>query len=157
MFMLARNVMDKNFHSLGPGLSITDAVKMFKSAGIAENKKIFGMMVMDSKDRLVGMISMYDILLFIQPKHIRILGEMEDLPAEPLFEGILNRVNNVRVEDLMTTDLIIVGPDTHLIMVMDIMIQKHIRRLPVVENNKVIGIVYRSDLFYHFMETMVDQ
>ncbi len=153
--MFARNVMDKNFHSLHPWQSITDAVRLFKSASIAENKKIFGMMVMDSKDRLMGMMSMYDIMLFIRPKHIRILGEMEDLPPEPLFEGLLNRVNNLRVEDLMTTELITIRPDNNLIMVMDIMIQKHVRRLPVVENNKVIGIVYRSDLFYHFLETMV--
>ena len=27
------------------------------------------MMVIDEQDRLVGMLSMYDILLFVRPKH----------------------------------------------------------------------------------------
>ncbi len=153
--MFAETIMDKNFHFLHPRQSITEAVGMFKSASIVENKKIFGMMVIDSKDRLVGMVSMYDILLFIRPKHIQILGEMEDLPEELLFEGIMNRVKPLRVEDLMSTELVTVRPDTQLIMAMDIMIQKHIRRLPVVDQGKVIGIVYRSDLFFHLMDILV--
>ncbi len=153
--MFAETIMDTNFHFLHPQQSITEAVGMFKSASIAENKKIFGMMVIDSKEQLVGMLSMYDILLFVRPKHIQILGEMEDLPEELLFEGIMNRVKPLRVEDLMSTELVMVRPDTQLIMAMDIMIQKHIRRLPVVDKGKVIGIVYRSDLFFHFMDILI--
>jgi CBS domain-containing protein len=152
--MSAETIMDTKFHFLNPDQSIPEAVKMFKSAGIAENKKIFGMMVIDSKDQLVGMLSMHDILLFIRPKHIRILGEMEDLSEEHLFEGIINRVKPLRVEDIMTRELVTIRPDTQLIMAMDIMIQKHVRRIPVVDGGRVIGIVYRSDLFFHFMDIL---
>jgi len=153
--MFAKTIMDTNFHSLHPEQSITAAVAMFKSASLEENKKIFGMMVIDSNDLLVGMVSMHDILLFIRPKHLQILGEMEDLSEELLLEGILNRVKPLRVEDLMSTELITVRPDTQLIMAMDIMIQKHLRRLPVVDDGKVIGILYRSDLFFHLMDIIV--
>ena len=45
--------------------------------------------------------------------------------------------------------------DAHLFMVMEIMIQKHIRRLPVVDQEKILGIIYRSDLFDHLMDTLV--
>jgi len=31
------------------------------------------------------------------------------------------------------------------------MIKKHVRRIPVVENGKIHGIVYISDLFYQLL------
>ncbi len=154
--MFAKQVMDTRFHFLHPKLSIVDAIKTFKTAGKKEGKKIFGMMVIDGDDRLVGMLSMFDILLYIAPKHIGILGEMEDISPEPLYESLLGRVKNIRVEDLMSTSLVSVDPETHLLVVMDIMIKKHVRRLPVVENSRVIGILYRSDLFNHLMGKIVE-
>jgi CBS domain-containing protein len=154
--MFASRVMDTRFHFLHPGQSITDAVRIFKTAGEKEGKKIFGMMVIDDDDRLVGMLSMFDILLYIRPKHIGILGEMEDISPEPLFESVLRRVKNIRVEDLMSESLVSVGPDTHILVVLDTMIKKHVRRLPVVKDDKVIGILYRSDLFNFFMGKLAE-
>jgi CBS domain-containing protein len=36
------------------------------------------------------------------------------------------------------------------------MIKKHVRRLPVVENERLVGIVYISDLFNHLLERIGD-
>ena len=113
------------------------------------------MMVIDETDNLVGMVSMYDILLYLRPKHIRVLGEMNDIAPDLILEGMVRRIRDIRVADLMTTDLVTISPQTHLFMVMEIMIQKHIRRLPVVDQEKILGIIYRSDLFDHLMDTLV--
>ncbi len=86
--MFAKQVMSTQFHFLHPQQSIVEAIQMFKTAGKEEGKKIFGMMVIDD-DRLVGMLSIYDILLYITPKHLGILGEMEDISCEPLFKNLL--------------------------------------------------------------------
>ena len=67
--MRARDIMDTRFHTLRPEQSVADAVKLFRTASEQEGKKIFGLMVTDAQERLVGMLSMYDILLFIRPKH----------------------------------------------------------------------------------------
>lgn len=147
--------MNTRFHSLRPEQSIVEAIQLFKIAGEKEGKKIFGMMVIDD-DRLVGMLSMFDILLYIQPKHIGIFGEIEDISPEPLFKSLLNRVKKVRVEDLMSSLLVSVESDTHVLVVMDMMIKKHIRRLPVVDNHKVVGIVYRSELFDYLMDEILE-
>ena len=154
--MIARDVMDSRFHCIRPDNTIAEAVRLFKTASDAEEKKIFGMMVTDAEDRLVGMLSMFDILLFIQPKHVKIWGEMEDLDPGPLFESLLDRVKNIRVEDIMTTDLVTIKPDTHLLVIVDIMITKHIRRLPIVEGGRVIGILYRSNVFYYLLRKFIE-
>jgi CBS domain-containing protein len=152
--MRARDIMDIRFHTLRPGQSITDAVKAFHTASTEEQKKIFGMMVIDEQDRLVGMLSMYDILLFVRPKHAGLWGEIEDLPLEGAFDELLERVKPVRVADIMTTDVVTIGPDTHVLVIADLMIKRHIRRLPVVDGTEVVGIVYISDLFYHLLKKL---
>ncbi|MCG8616424.1 MAG: CBS domain-containing protein [Desulfobacterales bacterium] len=154
--MFAKQVMNTRFHFLRPQQSIVEAISLFNTVGEIEEKKIFGMMVIDEDDRLVGMLSMFDILLYVNPKHIGILGEMEDISPKPIFESLLNRVKKVFVEDLMSTILVSVEPDTHVLVVMDTMVKKHVRRLPVVDNGKVVGILYRSDLFNYLMGEILD-
>jgi CBS domain-containing protein len=150
--MRARDIMATRFHTLRPGQSIADAVKAFHTSSTEEQKKVFGMMVIDEQDRLVGMLSMYDILLFVRPKHAGLWGEMENLPLEGAFDELLERVKSVRVADIMTTDVVTIGPDTHVMVIADLMIKRHIRRLPVVDGTEVVGIVYISDLFYHLLK-----
>jgi CBS domain-containing protein len=52
----------------------------------------------------------------------------------------------------MTTNVVTVKPQTHVMAIADLMIKRHIRRLPVVDGNNVVGVVYISDLFYHLLE-----
>ncbi|MGA2731887.1 MAG: CBS domain-containing protein [Syntrophobacteraceae bacterium] len=150
--MYARDIMSPRFHILSPANSIAEAVKMFHIASVEEQKRIFGLMVIDEKDQLVGMLSMYDIILFIQPKHIHVWSEIEDLEAHAIFGELLDRVKSVRVSDIMTTNVVTVKPQTHVMAIADLMIKRHIRRLPVVDGNNVVGVVYISDLFYHLLE-----
>ena len=149
--MIASDVMQRQFHTLKPQLSIAAAVNKFRTASQVEEKKVFGMMVTDENDRLVGMLSMYDILLFIQPKHTPIWSEIEDIDFSEIYDDLLNRVKSIQVGDLMTTEVITITPDTHITTIMDIMIKKHIRRLPVIAKQEVVGIVYISDVFYHML------
>jgi CBS domain-containing protein len=152
--LAARDVMVRTFHTLSPKLSIEEAAKLFKTASELEQRRIFGLIVTDQSGRLIGMMSMYDILLFIRPKHVQVWGMMEDINIAGLMEEICSRAKSVLVEDIMTTDLITVTPDTSVMFILDIMITKHIRRIPVIENGKVEGIVYISDLFFNLINEL---
>jgi CBS domain-containing protein len=154
--MRARDIMDTSFHVLHPRDDIAAAVKKFKAASRMEGKKVFGMMVVDDDDRLVGMLSMYDILIYIQPKYMQVWGEMDDLDPDQVFEDHLNRTKSVQVGDIMTPDVVTIFPHTHILSISDLMIKKHIRRLPVVEHEKIVGIVYVSDVFYHILNSFLD-
>ena len=52
----------------------------------------------------------------------------------------------------MTQEVITIPPDTHTFMILDIMIKKHVRRVPVLEGEQLLGIVYISDLFYNVLD-----
>lgn len=76
------------------------------------------------KGLLVGIISLTDILRAVRT------GNVQD----------------VLVQDVMTKDVIAVLPTDSAIAVAKIMVEKGINRLPVVENEKVVGIVTRGDM-----------
>ncbi|MBM3647612.1 MAG: CBS domain-containing protein [Alphaproteobacteria bacterium] len=50
----------------------------------------------------------------------------------------------------MTTLVMSVAPDTELREIVDLMEKKHIKRVPVVENERVVGIVTRRSLLQGF-------
>ncbi|HSO18173.1 MAG TPA: CBS domain-containing protein [Desulfosarcina sp.] len=72
----ASEVMTTRFMTLRPDDTIADAVNRFQTASREQGKNVFGLMVTDDADRLVGMLSMYDILLFVQPRHAEIWQEL---------------------------------------------------------------------------------
>ena len=115
--MIAREIMQTGFHTLSPRDTIAEAVKHFQAASDLEQKKVFGLMVTDESDHLVGMLSMYDILLFIQPKHAHIWGEMEDIDPSKLYDERLEKVKSILVGDIMTAEVMTIPPDTHLMAI----------------------------------------
>jgi Mg/Co/Ni transporter MgtE len=151
---MARDVMDTRFYTLRPSLTVADAVRVFARASEESGRRVFGMMVVDDEDRLVGMLSVYDIFLLLRPKHTHIWGEMADLDLAGLLRVACERARPVLVGDIMTTDLITITPDTHLLLIIDIMIKKHVRRLPVLDQGRVVGIVYLSRVFDFLLQRL---
>ena len=154
MSLTARDVMDDCFQTLRPEMTIAEAVRIFERAGRVSGAKVFGLMVTDASRTLVGMLSIYDIFLLLRPKHIHIWGEMEDVEISDLLDTACRRAQAVRVGDIMTTELITITPETNLLLIIDIMIKKHVRRLPVLEGGKILGIVYISRVFDYLLEKL---
>jgi CBS domain-containing protein len=151
---MARDVMDTRFHTLKPGLTVAEAVKIFQRASRESGRQVFGLLVVDDGERLVGMLSMYDIFLLLRPKHTHIWGEMADLNLTGLLKAACDRAQPVLVGDIMTTEVITITPDTHLLLIIDIMIKKHVRRLPVLDEGRVVGLVYLSRVFDYLLERL---
>jgi len=147
----AKDLMKTEFKTLSPDVPISQALAIFKKSKL-DKKTIFGIMVTNKQGSIVGMISMYDILLFLLPKHVKIWGNISDIEIEGIIESTAGKLKNLLVGDIMTPKVLTITPDMHLMMILDIMIKKHVRRLPVVSNDEAIGIVYISDLFNHLIE-----
>ena len=152
MDITAREVMDTRYSTLSPRMTIGEAFRVFHQAGEEHQQTVFGMVVTDAAGQMLGMLSMYDILLLIRPKHIHIWGEIKDVDVSGILDAALTRARSMLVSDIMTTDLITITPDMHLLRIIDIMIKKHVRRLPVLEDGKMVGIVYLSRVFQHLLE-----
>jgi len=82
------------------------------------------MLVMDG-DRLVGIVTERDV--------VKTVAQGLD-PKE------------TRLKDIMTTDMVTIGPMTTLKEAANIMATKWIRHLPIVEGSKVVGMISQRDL-----------
>ena len=148
----AREVMDTRYSTLSPEMTIGEAFRVFQAAGEERQQTVFGMVVTDAAGKLLGMLSLYDLLLLIRPKHIHIWGEIKDVEVSGILDAALSRAKSLLVSDVMTTDLTTITPDMHLLRIIDIMIKKHVRRLPVLEEGKMVGMVYLSRVFQYLLE-----
>jgi CBS domain-containing protein len=152
----AASIMTTEFPTLFPETPLIEAIRIFRESSRQHGRRLFGIIVTDKDRHLVGMLSMYDILLYVRPKHIQIWGTMEDIDVGGLLDAAGTRLKSILVGDIMTPEVITIGPQVDLLMVLDIMIKKHVRRLPVIEDQCIIGIIYISDLFNHLLERIGD-
>ena len=152
MDITAREVMDTRYSTLSPQMTIGEAFRVFQTAAQEHQQTVFGMVVTDAAGQLLGMLSLYDLLLLIRPKHIHIWGEIKDVEISGILDAALSRARSMLVSDVMTTDLTTITPDMHLLRIIDIMIKKHVRRLPVLDDGKMVGMVYLSRVFQHLLE-----
>jgi CBS domain-containing protein len=82
------------------------------------------MLIMDG-DRLVGIVTERDVV-------------------KTVAQGLDPRQTSLK--DIMTTDLVTIGPMTTLKEAANIMATKWIRHLPIVEGSKVVGMISQRDL-----------
>jgi len=112
-------LMNSNVVTCRPSESLIVIVNRFELFNIS------GMPVVE-KGKLAGMICQSDIL--------KNLGG----------EGI--NLKDLTVKDVMIEEVITVSPIESVETAAKRMIEKHINRIPVVENNIVVGIVTRTDI-----------
>jgi acetoin utilization protein AcuB len=63
-------------------------------------------------------------------------------------------LSNLKVQELMTTDVITVTPDIPLEEAARIMADNKIGGLPVIEGDKLVGIITETDIFKLFLELL---
>ena len=74
-------------------------------------------------------------------------------PARDLLVAAMRYLQSrVEVGDVMTRNVVSVGPDTDLNEVARTMLERKIGGLPVVEDGRLVGIITESDIFKRFVE-----
>lgn len=120
-----------------------------------EGNKISGMVVLDDEGQLVGILSMYDILPQLRPAKNPQWESMDDQEVDAFLDAISDRIKTTQIQSIMSRDVITITPDTHVAKILDIMIRRHIRRLPVVEGREVVGMVTLTTVFDHLGDRLL--
>jgi len=155
--MKAADIMTKEFDAVLPAATIKEAVGFLRCGKRGEEKKgVNALMVIDEKNKLVGMITMSHILKAIIPFYME-MAHLSEFAWDGLFERMCHKIENRLVSDFMERKVITVDSDANIFEISELMLKSRVRRLPVVEKDKVIGIVYRKELFFKIVETMLDK
>ena len=102
----------------------------------------------------MGFLSETDVLKAAVPTYLEVLARSSFLEdEEDLLLSRFRSFGNKKVGDFMNRNPIFVEPETSLMAVADLMIRKSVKRLPVVENGKLAGMISREA----FCEFLMDE
>ena len=139
-----KDIMTTEIITVSPETEIVNAAK------ILLEKKINGLPVTDSSGRLLGVLTQSDLVA--QQKDIPIPSVftlMESYVPLTLIKRIDNEVEKIAaltVEQAMTPDPVTVSPETDIAEVAKLMVDNKYHTLPVMEGDKVVGIVGKEDV-----------
>jgi acetoin utilization protein AcuB len=129
--------MTPNPVTITPDVSVTEALRLMRE------KKIRRAPVLDHHGKLVGIVSEKD-LLYASPSPVSSLSVWE-------IHYLLARL---KVEEVMTKQVITITEDTPLEEAARIMADNKIGGLPVIRDEALVGIVTETDLFKIFLELL---
>ena len=107
--------------------------------------KISGMPVVDNDKNVVGIISEKDILCSMFPD----MRELVESGAKPDFEEMEKDYSSIlekKVEDIMTKTVATVSPDMPILRAASMMWIRKIRRIPVTDGGRLVGILSMGDV-----------
>ena len=143
--MRAADVMTTNVITVAPDASVQDVAALLANNGIS------GVPVVDPSGKLVGLVSEGDLLHRTEtgterrverkrPRWFDTFAGDRDLARDYI------KSHSRTVRDIMTPDVITVSETTELDEIANLLETKRIKRVPVLRDGKVVGIVSRSNL-----------
>jgi len=112
--------------------NVNPAATVFEALKIMADKNIGALMVLDGDGKLIGMFS------------------ERDYARKIILHGISSK--EAKLEDYMSTELYIVDPKTTVLGCMAVMTDKKVRHVPVLDHNKIVGIISIGDVVNTIIE-----
>ncbi len=138
--LMVKDVMRHGVARVTPDDTLKDvANQMFRH-------RLSALAVVDNNFRLVGVINDRDLIKAGLPDYKTLISNLNySMDVEP-FEELLKKEDKIKVSQLYRDDYEVTTPDTRIVEVAAIMIFKDIRRVFVVDNELLVGVLLRKDI-----------
>ena len=139
--MKAQDVMVRNVLTVGPDTSVADAVAMLVKHDIS------ALPVVNPEGSLIGILSEADLLEReeLGAEHHYPWWIESLMPASKLAERFA-KAHGKRVSEVMSTNVIFASEDTPVSEIAALLETHRIKRVPIINDGKIVGIVSRSNL-----------
>lgn len=149
--MYIKDIMTKKVIAVGED----DTVQ--RCANLLTTHNLSGLPVIDDKGKVKGIVTEGDLIKRASrinaPAALEVLGGILYLESPRKFMDEIKRSMANIARDIMTKDVITVSPDKTIEDAATLLVQKNIKRLPVVDNEeKLIGIVSRKDIMKYLFD-----
>ncbi len=123
----------------------TDVITVKKDTPIYEamqqlvENNITGLPVVDDNMALVGIVTEKDMLrLIVDLDILKLVSELDE--------------SSTSVAKYMTEEVVSFSPEDSLLEICDCLLEKNFRRIPIVSDGKLVGILSRKDIIGHMLE-----
>lgn len=160
--MTVADLMTRQFEVVQESATLLQAIRQLRDSPSVEDEiGIKCVIVQGAKGQLTGILTQSDVvgeILF--PYFVRDLADRTgDRPTirDEDYRALGAWAAKVRVKDVMSRHPITLRPDADLFEAADAIVSKKVKSLPVLEDGKVIGIVYRSTLYRRIAEAILQR
>lgn len=140
----AGDIMRKEVITVRPDTSVEELGRLFIE------KDISGAPVVDNEGNLVGIVTENDLIKKERPFHIptiiRIFDAIIPIESDSRVEEEIRKMAATTVGDICTKDVITVDVGAPLSEIADIMTEKGVHLLPVMDGKKLVGIIGKKDI-----------
>ena len=140
----AREIMTRNVVTVKKDQPISDLSKLF-----IENH-FNGVPVLDDAGKVIGVVTQSNLIEQNKNLHIPTVIALFDavlfFESEKKFESDVKKLTGSKIEDIYHKKPITVSPDTDLSEITTIMAEKDVHTLPVLEDDKLVGIIGKKDI-----------
>lgn len=153
--MKAKDLMILIEEHLKPEMTLKDAALVLNAIkGKEPVTGIKGLPVLDSTGRMIGFLSIGDILKAVFPAYMSLMN-LGDFAWDGMVEDMAKKAKDRKVSEVMTIRVISVNEDAPLMECVDHMLRNNIKKLPVTDKaGKVTGILYEKEIFSAIVRAM---
>lgn len=145
--MLVKEFMTTKLTTCHADQTVKDAADLMTKNGISI------LPIVDDESRLLGIVTESDFI----GKEVRVphaMASLKQLFGETFhnqdIESVYRAARDTKLEKVMSKNVKTVSKESTLTSVIDTMVANHLKRLPVIEDGKLIGIITRKDLMKAF-------
>lgn len=102
--------------------------------------------IVDGRDELIGIITIRDVLLPLYPNYGDYVHDAVRARDFEEMEGGYERLLEMKAAQLMTPDPMTVAPTDPLLKAASYMGLRNLRRIPVTEGNRLVGMISIGDI-----------
>ena len=144
-----KDIMTKDLITVSPEMEITHAAKLLLE------KRISGVPVVDGEGKMVGILCQSDLITqqkrFPIPSVFTLLDGIISLTSMKHIEKEAQKISATTVAHAMTPNPLTVTLEMSIEEVATIMVDKKFHTLPVVDKEKLVGIVGKEDILKTLM------
>jgi len=137
--MQAKDIMTSNVVSISPSAGVRHAV------AVMIQNNVSALPVVDDEGRVCGIVSEGDLLARREirpgPRAQRSVEVTSDVDLDRYIRG-----NGWSVRDIMSRDVIVASPDSEVSDIAESLEVHRIKRIPIVDDGRLVGIVSRRDI-----------
>jgi len=145
--MKIKDLMLRDITSVMPDCKLVDLIK------ILSRHKITGVPVVNKNQEMVGFISQHDLIKAILPNYLEIIDSCSIFSEFIQLSKKLKECAQHKVEEFMNKKVITIDDEDNEVRAAELLIRNKIQRLPVVKQNKLVGIVTLTDICRILLET----
>jgi CBS domain-containing protein len=129
--VLAQDIMTESVSVIHENMLIAQAAHLMLRA------RISGYPVVDPEGKVIGIVTLTDLFILVDK-----IGKQR----EGSWHDKITYVKDQAVKTIMSKNVICIAPTTPISEIVDIVVKWGVHTFPVVENEKLVGIIGRHDI-----------